>query len=115
MKTLAITLTAALIFIIDFANAGTKSTTYSHLPLELKESLLTEITNTPIVYENAFYGNVWVEFHLDGNHEIHVTALSSDNLNLGRFTEEVLQELPKMSEKLPIGKTYYVKIRISHI
>lgn len=114
MKTLTITLTAAFIFTVNFANAGTKTTTYSHLPLELKESLITEINNTPVVNEKKFYGNVWVEFHLDGNHEVHVTALSSDDLTLGRFTDEVLRELPKMSEKLPIGKTYYIKLRISH-
>lgn len=114
MKNFTITLAVAILTMVSVAKAATPAKVYSHLPLEIRETLTEELSNPDYRFDENMYGNVWIEFHLDGNRDIHITGLSADNLTLGTFVTEVLKELPQMSENCPIGKTYYVKVRLGY-
>ncbi len=114
MKKLTIILTVFVFLMSNAIKASSNMKVYSHLPIELKEALSEELNNAELVFNENMYGTVWIEFHVDGNHEIHITGLSSNELSLGSFVQEILKDLPKLSENCPIEKTYTVKIRIGY-
>ncbi|HAM98465.1 MAG TPA: hypothetical protein DCQ26_07615 [Marinilabiliales bacterium] len=114
MKSLKITLTAAFVVLMIVAKAANVGSTYSHLPLNLKEALVEKFNQFEPAANEPMNGNIWIEFHLNENQEICITKLSSDDIDLGTFVRTVLQEIPKMNVSGPVGKTYYVKVRLNY-
>ncbi len=114
MKKLVFTLIVALFTIATILKAESKMRTYSHLPLELKESLKQGLSNPMQQITSEMSGNILIEFYVNNNHEIEVTALSSNNISLGYFVADILTQLPKVSKNCPVNKPYKVKVILSY-
>ena len=76
MKSLKITLTAAFVVLMIVAKAANVGSTYSHLPLNLKEALVEKFNQFEPAANEPMNGNIWIEFHLNENQEIQNEVLS---------------------------------------
>ncbi len=114
MKKLVFTLIIALFTITTILKAEPKMRTYSHLPLELKETLKQGLSNPMQQITSEMNGDIWIEFYVNNNHEIKITALSSNNISLGYFVTNILTTLPEVSKNCPVNKSYTVKAKISY-
>lgn len=114
MKTLKISLFVALFAVSSVLKASSPSV-YSHLPLDLKGALVEKFSQLEQVADEPIQGNIWIEFYVNSNHEICITRLSSNDLKLGQLVKEVLPTNAKVNENYQVGKSYYVKVRLSYI
>jgi len=112
MKKLVLTLIVGLVTFASIVNAEPKIRTNSYLPLGLKETLRSELSEPAQEFTSEMNGNVWVRFNINENGALVITELSSNNISLGYFVMNVLKQLPDLSKNCPVGGSYAVKISI---
>lgn len=113
MKTLkSILVTVACLMLTMNVFSATK--TYSHLPIPLKGFIEQELRNPEQKTEEQMVGHVIIEFYVDENCQIQVVGLSSNNIELGEFVKNELQNLPAFQMDCPKGVVFEIKVRLAY-
>ena len=113
MKTLkSIFVTVACLMLTMNVFSATK--TYSHLPIPLKGFIEQELRNPEQKAQTPLAGYVIIEFYVDDNCQLQVVGLSSNNLGLGEFVKNELQNLPDFQSDCPKGVVFEIKVRLAY-
>lgn len=109
MKRMVLTLVLLSLFIVNNTFAASPKT-YSHLPLKLRDFLISELEQPKNKIKSEMYGSVYVEFFVNENQQIKVTGLSSNNLALGEFLKQEFTQMPEIDFCCETGKVYQIKL-----